>query len=50
LLKDLGERSSGLIVDVTVASQTARGPTDTDESDVLDFGHYSLDGDDPSKT
>lgn len=43
LLKDLNKRSAGLITDVAVGFQTALTPTEIDTSDVLDFGHYSLD-------
>lgn len=44
LLKDLNKRSGGLVADVAVGFQTALTPVDFGESDVLDFGHYSLDG------
>lgn len=44
VLRGVTERSSGLVTDVTVAFQTALTPSEIDESDVLDFGHYSLDG------
>ena len=43
LMKDLAKRSSGLVKDVTVGFQTALTPAEIDDSDVLDFGHYSLD-------
>lgn len=43
LLKGLDERSAGLVTDVAVGFQTALTPTEIDTSDVLDFGHYSLD-------
>lgn len=43
LMKDLAQRSSGLVRDVTVGFQTSLTPRELEDSDVLDFGHYSLD-------
>lgn len=43
IMKDVGQRSSGLVKDVTVGFQTSLTPAELEDSDVLDFGHYSLD-------
>lgn len=43
LLKDLEKRSSGMVRDIIVDFQVSLTPAEIDESDVLDFGHYSLD-------
>lgn len=43
LTHELAERSAGKVTDVLVDVASSLTPADLASSDVLDFGHYSLD-------